>query len=1782
MSQEATPPVPAPESPAQTSPQKRPKKGRWKRRLLKTLFALVLFAVVFRIGLFFLLAATLNKVANFYDLDLKYDRQEITLLGGDAGLWGVKVSNRGDPTPFLVADYVHGNVSVLALLRTNIEIWRMEADGVTLDVTRTADGRIPLMDLVMKQMNATAPAPAPSSNEPLELGSPFKIDAMRLYRLRVRMNDLAVSPAFHETFNVDLRVSDLRNPERPTSIEADVWSGSVLSAMRFNGTGTASGRVVNLDAVFSGAGLNLQPLSQYLEPLGLKPVARAVDWSGKLKLSTDAADAPTALTAKVEVSDFEAFADSSAVASVKQVLLVAKTIGESGAAFENLAISGVRVHADRSSDGRLRFAGIELASPSTPPAVVPAVSVRPEPAASTRPTSEPASRPASQPGPAFVTLDSFTLHDLVATFNDDAMSPPTRLSVSLDELSSTGIVRDPSGRLTLPVKGIVRAPGLAESIAISGQVQPFEPPFAATIRFDASHVQPDSAAPYLSAWGIESTLKAAKLSGSVGASLQPTSSGGMMASLKLESLELQDADDRLALPLLEVRDLSLEPVANQYEIGSVRVVGPEFRLVRRADGALETMGLRYLGMRSSSAAPATQPAGAPSTAPSTAPFVHPSLDALPVVLLKQLDWEGVKLELADEARGTRFNVTDVGAKVSSVRFDMSEQRGQPGMNGDIRAWASVPGIVGRFEVSGTTSSRAGDFGTHLNVSGKQINLADVAPYLEPLGIVPTLADGTFEASFGLQMRRFERDLAAVTLYGAAQLADGETLLFDAPQWKIDDIRLRDWGVEVRSMEFYSGTLVVRRDAQGNFHAAGFKLVPPTADVPVAADPNAPLIPIPQLPIPIEIDMGNLSSSSIVWVDERVSPPVTREIGMTGSIGRLRIDQRINGTVNEPPGGLGVTLYADGLAEELNIHSSLRVTHDRVEAEASVKGTGLTGTALQPYLPSGFVPTLQAGTLTAGANVKVRNVAGGAQQVELSVKDVLLQDAGKTLAKVDRVDLGQVKLDLARNEVQVDRVVVAGAAMDATIGRDGSLRLPALTIEPVIDEPSTQEASQTVVATAEGAPADADAVAAQLAAARKPLPMVSVERIDVGVERVGVRMEARGDAPPVAIEGLKLTNLSPIRIGGMGARDLPPVELRIETEVSPLVRHVEIDLTAAPFAEEATFSGTLNAKAISGQGLIDLVPELAGIVDGSSMTDGSLSGKLDARLRVKRSRPTDFDLRRGFEGEVNLSDITYRDAAGAEPVAGVEGISLEGIRVNEAFAGGSVKLMTISNPMARVVRDAEGIHLLGWTIRMPTGDATTQPATQPALVEAPAQTPEKDKPLTETAPGPEFRIEKLLVSGSDVVLRDISVEPALVVPINALDVEVKGLSNRMLVEPDRSVRFSVLVGSDKVELPTRAGRGQPTTSPTEMRPLLSQVTSTGQVSFFPALDGYAKAAVSGFEMQSLIGEAEALGITLGDGIFDGTFDARFRDGGNLDLKTRLVVTDLKMSEQPNGLVQRTLGLQAPVDAIIGLVEDPSGAITFPLAAQIKGGELNMGSVVGSIVSGVAQVCATAIASQPAKMLQGMFGGDQQPEEPRPPVVLAFLPADTSLESDLRARLDELVNEMRRDPNLVVTLSHRLSTEDGNRATVLASPTTEQIEQMTTTLRARRLMLINERSVQGAGVAAELGSGGTSEVSLAGLRTLDQEIVANDEALERVLDLTRPGADLQSGRRMKATALDIASARLQTVKRYLEEEGVRRRVDLRERVSIVNPRFEIDPALSGGGTVTIEQTVRKRAQ
>jgi hypothetical protein len=388
-----------------------------------------------------------------------------------------------------------------------------------------------------------------------------------------------------------------------------------------------------------------------------------------------------------------------------------------------------------------------------------------------------------------------------------------------------------------------------------------------------------------------------------------------------------------------------------------------------------------------------------------------------------------------------------------------------------------------------------------------------------------------------------------------------------------------------------------------------------------------------------------------------------------------------------------------------------------------------------------------------------------------------------------------------------------------------------------------------------------------------------------------------------------------------------------------------------------------------------------------------------------------------------------------------------------------------------------------------------------------------------------------------------------------------------------LRFRVVAGAGKVLL---AGRGE--------RELFSEVTANGNLSLYPSTHGWVKTSVSGFELVSLYGPANASGVKIGGGVFDGTVDLRFADDGALDARTRLAMTDLKLSEPPDGLLQRTLQLPAPVDAVILVLQDASGAITVPLHVPVKHGEVSTGAVVGSAAGAFAGIVATAMASSPLKVAGGVtsligLGEKEKQTGARPAGEVVFAAADTEISHNARNQIATLVEKMRRDDKLQVTLKHVLGGTDLERAAILANPSPAQCAALAEQIRGRKHGLLQSRQDLATTARAQLASGASvdAENTLQQLRGVDRELAAAEDALDRVYDLLRPGAERQADRRTRAAALAIAQQRLDTVHAALVSAGGS---GLDQRVRATRAQFAQPESPDAVGKVTFTVLDKKK--
>lgn len=1774
----------------------KPRKARprWRRRILGGVVVLATFAVVLRVALHFALPSVIDKVAARYGLKVAFERQELTLLGGDAGLWFVKVTPMAGGEPVLAADYVRGDISVVQLLMGRLVVWRVEGDGVELNIERSADGRIALLEQFVSTNTKPAPTPPNAASKPagdakkqIEFSSPLRVDALRLNRVRATIRDKSVSPEFIATVGMDVRVSDVGSKNRPTKFELEVMSDPLLDLLHVEGEARSDGpRKLDANMMVTMRGLHLRPAEPYLLPLGLRPTADSMTAQMKARLSTEAlADPAKGVSATLALEEISARSDSSEAAAVDKVELKADSVDFSAAKLASLLVDGVRLNASRSADGTLRFAGIELV-PATPAA---SASL-----AESEPAVPPTAGPTTRPVPYQVRLADLRVSNVTARFHDAAVSPPAELALVVNELTSKDVPLDAANpEATVAVSGTFSVPNVVKQIQLTGRLKPYAPRKSLQMSIAGEGVRPDAIRPYLDALGIESTIQSGKFAASVDAAVKLESTGKVVADAILSDVMLTDIQELIAMKRMAIDSISIDPQRDLLRVESIEVAGPSLAVAREENGAICAVGFRLDPRRPRPASPAPGSAQEEQSQELNQRSIN-----FPRIEIGELVWNGVKVDFTDDAAETRRSlaIADAGVKLNNLVIDLQPASEQAAAPGKFRAWLKSPGVAERLEASGELTPKPSGLDITADVTGEGLSPATLAPYLQPFGVEPTLRDGALKLSTTVNLSKTD-DAFAISasvknlVYGTA---GNELVGLDG--LAISNLVLGSEGTSVDRIQVDRPRARLVRDAAGAVEVAGVRIrsaasspyapsTQPTIAVetlrgPASAADAAPF----ELPAVVLREL-RLNDAAIAWSDHGVSPPVQTTIHASA-----RLDEFAIGQPTDDPATFQVDVAVDGSMDGLTLAGRMNPSVDSPWVDVKIEAGGLRASQLAAYLPAGAQVTLHDGRFRAAMEAGLTRQAEGGFGVRLIVKDVDYRDGadGPPLFALEGVTLAANRIDVPGGIFAIDEISVAGVETEARRSTDGAIRLLGVELRSV-----PAEAPATARLVAEPQPNVAAVPAIQPAAdvaqivdqARKPMPTLTIGKIDLNLKRATVYDDSRPDAAPLALANWRLHTLAPIEAGGKNAEAAPPIQMELTGRVDPIVGSVAVKTQAAPFAQQPSAQVDVALTGIRGQGLTDLIPQLRDQLDGAKLTDGQFRTRVEAAARFSRRGAGDLDLTRGFELDLLVADTAFRNGADGPVLAGLESLQSDGIRVQPASGSVHVKTLELTKPIGYVLRDNEGVHVLGWVVKLPkpaaNEEAPTLAAAEVSSVSAETTSvAASSEPATgsSSSSSGEIRVDRLLVSGIDMTLEDRAVTPPMLVPLNGLDVEVRDLTNLALVE-NRPIRFSAVLTAGKVALPKHVkGAGiagaigdvgamlggnkiEEAAVELEQRDVFSQIAGNGSISLYPAPAGYAKSSISGLELAAFSGAASQAGVTLNDGVFDGTVDLRIAEDGNIDAKSKFVLTDLKMSEPENGPIARHIALPAPLDAVIGTVQDSGGAITLPVNVQVRQGELS--GVGGAVAGAVSSVIATAFASAPAKAVGGVtdlvgLGGKEQDRQGPPPVVIAFAPADSALGPKELDQINAVVELMRKDESVQLVLKHELGGGDVNLAHTRANPSPDDclaLAQKTRAHKARLLQLRAQLIGQARSSLAVLPAA-QADATLQQLREVEQELAHTEDALDELYGMLRPGADRQASRRTRVAALAIGQQRLEAVRASLNVNGVPHAA---ERVRMLNPQF-----------------------
>jgi hypothetical protein len=1771
-------PAPAPAPEAKKPPrQRRP----LRQRILFGLIILFLLVAVGRMLISLLLPVVLGRVMAFYNLSCTYDRVELSVSDGNLNLYNLTIYPRDGGDPIAHTDYIFGNIAPLQLLRGRLYVYRAELDGININVDRNADGSIPLLErFVPATAKTTETTTSTTPPKPVDLASPLKVEAFRLEHVDAHIHDLHVTPALDTNVLLAVRVSDLGVAGKSTTFEVNVAADQLLDDLSLKGHAKLDSSALDAQMTVGIRGLHPRLAAGYLVPAGLTPAADNINLS--MSAAVNASPSTTkvgALTGRIAISNVLASADAQQSVRVDKVNIDIDSFDTLALKLANVLVQGVRINTGRTNAGLLRACGLEL----TPAA----------------PGSSPAAAPTS--GPAYgVSVDSVQFKDCRVEMDDQAVTPATTLAVQLDQFT---IAAPPSGG-PLAIVGKLSIPGVARQIDLSGSTSPFTDTKTAQVLLRVSGVDPTALKPYLDAIGLESQFENGTFACDLDADLKPTPGGKFSANAHLSKVRLADGKELLGLDDVALEGVSAD--ARRIRFDSIAVSGPTILIQRDASGAVSLLGFKTRHPVSSSAAPQT--AAAPATTQPAATQAAPKAP-LPMLEIGKFVWHGVHVHFDDDGVSPpqSIGVDDVGVELNDLRLGLDPEDYEQN-TGKIKAWVVSPHLVDRFEVNGNVAPGPRGLLLDVNGIGSGVSPSALATYLEPLGLDPLTTNGSVnfhaQLALGHQKGTFNIGLALDQI----KYADPKQTLLAVDSLKVGNVAIAGSNIGVTDVAIDHPEARIERDAQGKLIVAGIKLVesPPSAragspvpspgtpgegqgggvanNLPTHVPATSAALPPPQpspgvpgegaasgtkmapsaSPLVAKLNSLNIQHAQLWWIDHAVLPEVDTSLTADVSVSHLTYGEAA------PPADVHIVASIPNVIQQLDVAGQISPAPDAQSAHLNISANDIILGPLASYLPAGITSTLQDGSLHLSLDAAIAKVAKGGQSAKLSVDQLDYKDTSSptSLFKLGNLTLACSRIDPEGGVIAIDELSTHGIECDVTQLPKGETSLLGLKIgaapESGAPKPSVKvetAAQAAVPAMPSAAPAPVVDAAALVAQAHKALPLITIGKLDLNVSRFSVINGVDPSAAPLSVEDLQLTNKAPIEWLGHDAESRPASLLQLTTKVAPIADKLSVGIKATPFARQPAASVDLAISGIHGDGLTKLSPPLQKTLDGSGMTNGQFEAHVEALLKLERRSPIDFDLSHPFSAEFDLTKVEYRSAPNSPVLAGIDEVRSDGIRVIPATGSVSIKTIELTNPNAVLVRDTDGIHALGWVLK-----AQKPPETQPAATQPTTKTTAKSKskepvkpqvvsaapvkPTTSPIPTSEIKIDHIVASGMNVVIEDKTTKPPTFLPLTGLDMEIRDVSSLALYE-DKPFRFNALVNSGKVNLPARSGVGN------ENRDLFSQFTMSGKIGLYPELNGWAKIALSGFDLGGASAEAAVEGITLTKGAFDADIDMHFEPGNVVNVQSKLIFTDMSLAEPPKGPISRILALPAPLDVVLGILEDPDGSITLPVNFPLK--DFKPQGIAGAAVGAVGSVIVTAVASAPLKALNGaasIFGlGPKKPGEEQQ-VVLDYDPGAILLEAPQQAALSLLVQRMLKEPNLQLTIAHEFGSSDFQTVAARANPSTDEATALAYRLRARKLELSSLRAQVSGQAEAQLATFDETSAAptLDRLRAIDRDLAVTETALDRTYDLLRAGADRQADRRTRAAALEIASQRLDAVRATFRSAGV---ADVEGRIKLLRP-------------------------
>jgi hypothetical protein len=1753
---------------------------RWVRVVL----VLGGIAIGVRLVLGFMLAGAIDALIRPRGIECAWEDLDLAILSGRGEMHGLRFSfcdkDPGDPStrePIVAVDYAVFDLEVLPLLVGKLRVQRLEVDGALVDVARSADGSWDLARCLAPSTTGVAttsgqePKGSPSGEPEISLAPPFVIAALRFQDVYVHLSDATFDPPLERRLHVDAGITDLWRPGRNMRFAATVTGEKILDGAHVEGEADWTRERIALDLRAQLGGLRPRALAPYLEELAIQPACEAVQGELTARLEVGVTgDSHDAVRGSLDVTDVRLSADGVDSLAVDRVQVDLDSMTSAEVALPRIEVSGARANVSLEAPDSLRIAGLDVAMTAEETSHAPWINSvigvfdlwlgQDVPAWASLFVHD-------DPHAYRWSLGELTLRGAEFHAVDHRVEPPAEFPVFVDEVSVKDLVHAPiaagAPRREFPLHAEMRVPGTVESIRVDGSIAPLVPDRAIDLTIDAQGLEYAALAGYLRSAGLEDTERKGGLHLKLVGEAKTDADGATDGNLALEETLTLDGGEASQLGSVRATGLRIDPANDRVRLGDIEISGTRILLARDPSRRLVAFGLRTLGL---SATPQPEETAPVSTGPEgsrmpTAPAAVPLAVAphLPRVEIGRLAWTDNKISFVDETQDPplQIDVDPIGFELSNLT--VGGTAGDPDPEpGRFVARARSAGVFEELALEGTIHSKLGgiDVKAELDFAGAGLTGRLIAPYMRAIGLEPALTDARAGLHVQAELKQTGSWSARLRLQDG-ELADADATVLKLGALSLDDITETAGGVSIGSIEVVEPYARIERPAAGGFRAGGLLIVgKPEEGKPTQPEAPAPLA-YPALP---DARVGELAvrGARLSIHDGSFEPAIDTDIELecTGKDLSTRGEQ----------GTLVARLAIPGTVASAEARCAISIDPTHASIGTQVEMSGVQQGAAARWLPPGMSVDTSDGRLSAAATIELGDAPDGGLRARVAAQDVSWRDGeSEPIFACRRASLEVPRIDPVASTLELGPIEVDGLALDVERDEQGAMHALGLRV-------GSAESGASPAVEAEPDPGSADPAHTSFAHVRL------AGDVALSLESLRFRDASLGPgARPIEL-GVEAHIPGPLELLGEDSASLSPIVWSIDSFVGGLVEQCRIDGSLRLFGDEPGIDVTLAASGVRTQGLVEIVPSLGERMHGD-VEQGTLEGRLDARLDLHHARSGDLGLDRPFGGEAKLDHVAFRAEPDGDVIAGMDAMDVDFATIDLEKNVFHIKQIEITRPGGLARRIGDELSVCGFSIGLVPEDTEThepESAVQASAVEASASRdregdaalpPRTEDPAPVTAaPSPaqgEVRIDRLLVSGVAAELRDLTRDPAVVIPLAGLDIEAGPITTRAMSERVPMHFHAVVEGG----APMVPGLEKPLGAP-----VFEEFVLAGDIALAPEPSGRLQLSLTALQLPEVVALAPPQAVDVTDGALDLRVQAKIRGGSGARVNSMIVFTDLDVKEPAGGPIESGFDLPVALDSALFLLRNPAGEHRFTVGFTVEEGGISPTQIALAAAGAAAQVLASALVGAPMRLLSAIVpSSGKEQSGPRAVSAVPFAAGSCDFTPESVAAFRGLCQDLEADPSLALVIRHELGAEDVKRAEQLANPSETECTELVARARQRKAELLRDRakSVIRARTLLAVGAPDATRASDA-LRGIDRELAGVEGTLDSVLEILRSPSERQANKRTRVAALDIAQCRLDAI-----TELARRSLypSSFARLDIRAPRFEVT-AGEGAGRIVLE--------